>query len=272
MDLLVGNADRILASERRPSGNHLVHHDAKRIEVAARVRLSTLGLLRRKVGRRPHNRAGLREVGLGRSVEGAGDSEVGDLHLAVRSDQDVCRLDVAVRDVVLVSEPERGCNLAGDLGCLFGGELFARREDLSECASLHLLHDDEVRTFVLAPVVDVDDVGVREAGRRLSLATEPLDEVGVDSKFGEQHLHCDLTVEQEVARGEHVGHAAAPDPFVDLISVVDDRCLAVVRHCSNPSAKPVVAPIDKDTDCGGPIFCRLTFHRPRLCPGREGSG
>ena len=82
-----------------------------------------------------------------------------------------------------------------------------------------------------APVVDVDDVRVAEVGRRLRLAPEALDEVGVDGELGEQHLDGDLAVEQPVAPEEHVGHAAAPDALAQLVAIVDDRRSVVGRHC-----------------------------------------
>jgi hypothetical protein len=78
---------------------------------------------------------------------------------------------------------------------------------------------------------------VAEVGGRLGLAAEALDEVGVDGELGEQDLDRDLAVEQEVLREEHVGHAAAPDAFVDLVPVVDDRGVAAATHrftCSGP--------------------------------------
>ena len=187
------------------------------------------------------------------AFEGPGDAEVGHLHLTVRADQDVRRLDVAVGDVVVVREPERSGDFARDLGGLLRRELLVRRQDLGECAPLHLLHHDEVGALVLAPVVDVDDVGVREAGGRLRFAAESLDEVGVGGELGEQHLDGDLAVEQEIARGEDVGHAAASDPLVDLVPVVDDRRLPVVRHWL----------LSPPRDVGTQRWARLpTGHRP----------
>ena len=64
VDLLVGDAHRVLAGERRLAGHHLVHHDAERVEVAARVGLGALGLLGREVGGGSHDRADLGEVRL----------------------------------------------------------------------------------------------------------------------------------------------------------------------------------------------------------------
>ena len=136
--------------------------------------------------------------------------------------------------MIVVGEAEGGGHFAGDLGRLLGGELLVRRQDLRERAALHLFHGDEVGALVLPPVVHADDVGMREAGCRLGLAAEALDEVGVGGELGEEDLDRYLAVEQQVARGEHVGHAAAPDPLVDLISVIDDRRLAVVGHREIP--------------------------------------
>ena len=70
--------------ERRAAGEHLVEHDAEGVEVAAGVDRQALGLLGREVGGRAHDRAGLGEVLLGAGVDGPGDAEVGDLHLAGR--------------------------------------------------------------------------------------------------------------------------------------------------------------------------------------------
>ena len=75
------------------------------------------------------------------------------------------------------------------------------------------------------PVVDADDVGVVEVGRGLRLAAEPLDEAGVSGVLGEQHLHRDRPIEQPVAGQEDVGHAAPPDPALDLVAVVEDGAI-----------------------------------------------
>ena len=158
---------------------------------------------------------------LGGGVHRPGDAEVGDLHLAVGADEDVGRLDVAVGEAGLVGEAECGRDLARDLGRLLGGELAVGAQDLGERPALHVLHGDEVGAGVLAPVVDVDDVGMAQVGGRLRLAPKALDEVRVDGELGEQHLDRHLAVEQQVAREEHVGHAAAPDALVDLVAVVE---------------------------------------------------
>ena len=260
MDLLVGDRDGVLACERWPARDHLVHHDSQRVEVAARVGLGSLGLLGREVRGRTHHGTGLGEVVLGAGVHRAGDSEVGDLHLAVRADQDVAGLDVAVGQSGRVCDLESGGNLARHLGGLLGGERAVDLQDVGEGPALDLLHRDEVGALVLAPVVHADDVRVREVGGRLGLASEPLDEVLVDGVLGEQHLDRNLAVEQQVARREHVGHSAPTDTFVDLVPIVENRCFGVAHyHCPVPRSAFTAAL--HDTDGPGLIARRRSCHR-----------
>ena len=63
--LAVGDGHGVATAERRLARHHLVHHDAERVEVAARVGVGALRLLGREVGGGAHHCAGLREVGLG---------------------------------------------------------------------------------------------------------------------------------------------------------------------------------------------------------------
>jgi len=62
---------------------------------AGRSHLCARGLLGRQVGGCPEYGPGLRQL---RSVERAGDPEVGDLERPVGRDQQVLRLDVAVNE------------------------------------------------------------------------------------------------------------------------------------------------------------------------------
>src|SRR5581483_7942374 len=78
----------------------------------------------------------------------------------------------------------------------------------------HVLHDDEVRAFLFAPVVDRDDVRVVQVGGRAGLAAEALDERAVRCELGEKHLDGHRSGEEDL------GHAAASEVLHDLIATV----------------------------------------------------
>ena len=111
---LEATATGVSPEERRATGDHLEEHDAERVDVAAGVDADALGLLGGEVGGRAHDRTGLGQALLG--VDGPGDAEVGDLHLALVGDQHVARLHVAVDDPVLVGVAEGGGHVGADVG------------------------------------------------------------------------------------------------------------------------------------------------------------
>ena len=109
---------------------------------------------------------------------GPGDAEVGDLHPALVVDDDVLRLDVAVDDVLAMREAQRLEDLHGDRDQQCSGRSGAYLTMISLSGPpLEVLHGDVVGALGLAPVVDLDDVGVVEAGRAARLAAEALHEL-----------------------------------------------------------------------------------------------
>ena len=202
------------------------------------------GLLGREVGGGAHHRADLGEVLVGVGGDGPGDAEVGHLHLAGRRDEDVAGLHVAVHDAVAVGEAEGGGDVGADVGGAVGVQRALGAEDLRQGAPVDVLHDDEVGAVGLAPVVDADDVGVVEVGGRRGLPPEALHEGGVGGELGEQDLHGDGPVEQLVAGEEHLGHAAAAEPAVQLVAAVEDGGPGV-RHAGLRLVRACV-------DCHGP--------------------
>ena len=154
---------------------------------------------------------------------GAGDAEVGDLDLPGGRDEHVAGLHVAVDDAVAGARTRarrrcrRRCPRSGreprSASCV---------DHVAQRPAVDVLHDDERRAVLLAPVEDADDVGVVQARGGLRLAPEPLDERGVARELGGEHLERDGAVELRVAGEVHVGHAAVRDLADDLVAVRED--------------------------------------------------
>ena len=123
---------RLVTLEWAAAREHLVEHDAERVDVCARVERLTTRLLRRHVTGRARVRAcfcfvRLRRVGRGERrrrelfIEQR-DTEVEDLDVAVVAQHYVFGLDVAVHDPRLVRGGERARRLRGDIDGLAGGQ------------------------------------------------------------------------------------------------------------------------------------------------------
>ena len=171
-----------------------------------------------------------------RCVDGACDAEVGDLHVTVRADENVCGLHVAVHHTIAMGEGESGSHLDSNVTGLVGGQLALHAQDVGEGAALHVFHGHEVGVTAAAPVIDPDDVGVIQVGGRLGFAAESLDKSGVGGELGEQHLDGDRSVEQKVAGQKDVGHATTADAAFDLVAVVHHRAVLVTHNCSTQAS------------------------------------
>ena len=84
--------------------------------------------------------------------------------------------------------------------------------------AVDVLHHDEIRAVVLAPVEDRDDIGVRQVRRCLCLAPEALDEGAVDRQLGEEDLEGDRPIELAVHGSVDLCHAAARDEMGRLVT------------------------------------------------------
>ena len=109
--------------ERQHAGRHLVEHDAEREQIASRVDPCAAHLLGRHVHHRPQRRSRAGEMRIpGDRRDGGcagddrielGETEVEQLGVSARGDEDVARLDIAMNDAGTV----RGVERIGDLEC-----------------------------------------------------------------------------------------------------------------------------------------------------------
>jgi hypothetical protein len=143
--------------------------------------------------------------------EAARQAEVGDLGLALARQQDVFGFDVAVDDAEFAGPLQRGGDLAHDAQ---GDRQFGRPlagEEVAEVTPLDVFHRHVVDAVVFADGVDLDDVGVVDAGGRLGLAAEPLQGAGVGGQLRLEQFDRDLAAQRPLLGEEDLAHAALAD-------------------------------------------------------------
>lgn len=222
---------------------------------------------RGEVLRGAHDHAGLGHRRLG-AVQGARDAEVHHLDRARVGDDDVGGLDVTVHDAVLVGVGERLQDTGDDDQRLLGAGRLGVEEEVADGAPLDDLHHDVrhglAADVVLARVVHGHDGMVVEARHRLCLAREARLGDRVLGEVRTQQLDRHGAPQANVLGGEHLGHAAPPEPAGQPVPAVADqaavapvlrrfrhtatRCLGFGRalgalllcHQSSPSFLPAV--------------------------------
>ena len=202
--MLVRDRHRRLARERELPGQQLVGHDPQRVEVAPRIRGLAADLLGGQVLHGPGDGAGLRHAAV---RVGPREAEVGDLHDPVLRDEEVLGLHVAMDEPLVMRVSEREERLAEDLGGLRRLHPSLLVQEVPDARAPHVLHDHVVDAVDGAPVVDGDDVGVREAGGGAGLAPEPVDERGIACEGAMEHLDRDLARQDGVVGAEDLAHA-----------------------------------------------------------------
>ena len=95
----------VVGAERHFAGGRFVQRDAERVEIQALVERPSLRLLGREVVRRPDRHVHAGRCGI--AGNRAGDAEVSQDGGAIRSDQDVVGLQVAMNHALAMREIER---------------------------------------------------------------------------------------------------------------------------------------------------------------------
>src|SRR5690606_28444835 len=95
----------------------------------------------------------------------------------------------------------------------------AAPDHLFEVAPSDVLHHDVVDAAVFADIIDVADVGVREACGRARFQAEASEKLAVGGKLLPEELDGHDPPEQAVERPVDDGHASLADPFDQLVPV-----------------------------------------------------
>ena len=160
--------------------------------------------------------------GRGQIAPRFGNPEVRNEDSAVRRQQDVGGLDVAMDDPAAMRGVERVSDLGEDHNGLPRFERAVLVEVLAQRRPVHELHDDRLDVAVGAGVEDRHDPRMREPGRGHRLAPEPLDERVVGGEMRMQQLHRHLAGEGLVSGLPDLRHAAGGDEAVEAVPTPDE--------------------------------------------------
>ena len=210
----------------RRAGQHLVKHDAERVDVAARINRALFALIWRHIARRADNDvlAGQRDAAI-QVLANLSDAEVNDLdpvRVAVITDDDVVGLDVAMNDAHGVRGVERATDLSEDVGGAVERQRSLLPYQLAERDAVDILHDDERRiAFANAIIHHVDGVGMMDTRGGARLLLEALAERRVGGEKWLENLDGDLLAHLRVSSAIHITHAASAEQFFEAILVFE---------------------------------------------------
>ncbi len=203
------DGNRRCRCERHRPSEHLVEHDAERVDVGLRGDLLAECLLGGDVVGRAEHATVQGQPLLG---ERPRDAEVRDLGSAFGAEKDVLGLDVAMHDPVFVRDLQATADLDRVRDRLLDVELAFATDALLERLAFDVLEDDVGSSLGLAPLRPLavelrlagvdhgDDVRVDEPSHRARLAAEALELVGVARVLAVQELDRNGPLQDAVER------------------------------------------------------------------------
>ena len=202
-----------LRLERAASAQQLVQNHRRRKDVCAMIDTLPTDLFGRHVVDGAHHHVAARQL----RRDEAGQAEVEDFDRAAVGDVNVCRLDVAMDDAVLVGVVEPLADFRRDLDLAPQAYSLRSRHPREEILSLQVLHGEIRLSLVLAEIVNGNDVSVRQLAGGSRLAEEPFAQLRVLIDRDRNHLDGDDPFEERVAGAIHDPHATLAEFFDDLI-------------------------------------------------------
>ncbi len=144
-------------------------------------------------------------------------AEVGHLHLARLGDHDVLGLDVAVDDLLIGGLCQGRGSLAQHEQGQFQIERAIASQVLLQIHALDVLLRDEVYPVDAGHVVDLNDVGMDQRGRRLGLTTKSLHARWIRRQFTLENLQRHLASQRELLGQIDLGHGATAKPAQHVV-------------------------------------------------------
>jgi hypothetical protein len=212
--------------EGRIADEALVEDAAQRIDVARRRRPATLDQLGREIVRRSEQLPVVREPG---RVGGACEAEVRERSGAVRMEQHVRRLDVAMQDLVLVEDVEPPPELDRERGRLVEAQPPLRAQATGERAARVEGQHQVVQSGLFSELQDRDDVPGLDASREARLAQEPRTYDGLAGALRAEELDGDFGAVVGPGAEDEAGRTFAEEPLQpvapDALARADDAAV-----------------------------------------------
>ena len=208
------------AGERRFARQHLVGHDAQRIEIAARIEITITGrLFRRHVrGRADRHTRGGQTRRLATVARGTGNTEVGDQRPAVDTiQQNVVGLDIAMNHPARVRKRQRIGHFEQPAAYVIDGERSALLQLRGEVVPVDAGHHEEHQIPDFVDRINRDDVRMTQLGGRLRLAQKTRADVTPKGQLRRQQLDRHEPFEALVLGPIHDAHATTTDFPIQFI-------------------------------------------------------
>lgn len=152
--MLVGHRHRVLPGERWLAGEHLPANDAGRVDIGSGVGSAGLHLLGGQVRHRSEDHV---TRGHGLAADGADQPEIRDLDLAVRGDQHVLRLHIAVHKTRPVCRRQGAEQRLHDRYRYLDPQGAALMDQLAQRSAVDQLHHQKHMVAIATVIVDGDD-------------------------------------------------------------------------------------------------------------------
>ena len=222
VQVLADDRHGLIAKERRATANHLVQHRSQAVEVAPGPDLAAHRLLRRHVRDRPHHHPGLRKTA---SVDRDRQAEVADLRPPIRRQPDVARLQITVRDPLLVRKLKTPTGLEPDLENALQRQpmVVGLLDQPLHVAAAHQLRHDERLPVLLTKIEHRHDLRMRtKPAHRLRLTLHTLTANTIQPLRLDQRKR-NITVKQRIVRKEDILLATLPKKTLDHIAARNER-------------------------------------------------
>jgi hypothetical protein len=156
-------------------------------------------------------------------VEALGDAEIGDLRVPVLLQEDVARLDVAMKHAPRMGRLQCGERLGHHEQHALGRQGAPGHDLVAQRAPGQALHHEIRRSVVLAEVEHRDDVGMDQTRRDQCLLLEALAHPRQRPCFGPQDLDRRPAFEALVEGIEDPGHATFAQQSLNAVPPADQR-------------------------------------------------